>query len=531
MGESADIAPESAGHTLEQGQVFSRSLLWDLQQRYFDGRGVEAWRASEVPHYVSSNPTMADAYAEIVLAFLVDRERLAPADEASGEPLHLLELGAGSGRFACHFLTRLVRLCERAGVAPERFRYVLTDRVEANLAFWEGHPSLQPFFERGLLDRALFDLGETPEVALRRRSEVLGSGSLGRPLVVIANYLFDSVPQDLFVLAGGACRQGLVSLAVDEDPAGLDAGELLARLRCDVSAGPPAESPYEEPWLCDLLEEYRAALAETHLLFPALGLRGLARLRSLSRAGLLLLSADHGEHRLAALDGLEPPQLFRHGSFSLPVNYHAIGAWVSREGGLPLFPQVAANSLVVSCCLLTDRAGEHGEVRRAFERRVRDFGPDDYFTVVGHAWKTQPEMSKAALAAYLRLGLYDSHLLARLLPRWLEVADELDMGERAELCAALDQAWEGYFPLGEDIDLARQIAELLYAIDEYRGALGYFRRSVEIYGPDTGTLYNMAVCHSLLGEEDRALPLLQALLAHDPENEAARGLLAELEGR
>src|SRR5436305_2417201 len=108
---------------LEERQPFCRSLIWQLQDRYFAERGVEAWRQGEVPHYVTSNPTIANAYAELVLAFWRDQQALATA--ASDAPQYICELGAGSGRFAFHFLTRLADLCADTGVAPTAFRYVL----------------------------------------------------------------------------------------------------------------------------------------------------------------------------------------------------------------------------------------------------------------------------------------------------------------------------------------------------------------------------------------------------------------------
>ena len=72
------IDPQAAktGYILETQQVFSKSLLWDLQRQYFAQMGVEAWRQGEVPHYVTSNPTIANSYAEVVFAFWRDQQRL-----------------------------------------------------------------------------------------------------------------------------------------------------------------------------------------------------------------------------------------------------------------------------------------------------------------------------------------------------------------------------------------------------------------------------------------------------------------------
>lgn len=483
---------------LEAAKPFAESLLWELQRRYFERMGVHAWQQGEVPHYVTSNPTMADSYAEIVFAFMRDRDRLAPAGD---EPITVCELGAGSGRLAFHFLQRLARLCEEAGVALERFRYVLTDVAEGNLEFWLRHPRFGPFFDRGVLDVALFDVMRPDALALRRSGRSIAPAGLAQPLVVVANYVFDSVPQDLFYLGEKGCDRCLVSLAVDADPRTLDTAELLERVQCRYERRPLSGPAYEEPWLEALLDGYRRAIPGTHLLLPAAALRCLERLRGLSESGLMLLSADKGEHRLTGLKGREPPALVRHGSFSLSVNYHAVKSYCERRGGLALFPEAGHRSLSVSACLMVDDAPAHRGTRNAYERHVRDFGPDDFYTITRHARETIGEMSVDDILAYLRLSLYDSHQFGRYLPRLMKLVPELDRDQHRAVRAAVDCVWELYFPLGEEIDLADGIARLLYEMDDYRGALEYFGRSVEIYGADTGTIANMATCHRLLGEE------------------------------
>ena len=138
---------------------------------------MDAWRNAELPFYVTNNMTMANSAAEIVLAFWRDQQRLNPADE----PLVICELGGGSGRFAYHFLKRLLHWCEQDGIPPESFRYVLTDLPERTLDFWRAHPRFRPFFESGLLDIARFDMSQSDSLALRVSGETLGAGSLARP--------------------------------------------------------------------------------------------------------------------------------------------------------------------------------------------------------------------------------------------------------------------------------------------------------------------------------------------------------------
>ncbi|HEX3528571.1 MAG TPA: tetratricopeptide repeat protein [Thermoanaerobaculia bacterium] len=519
---------ESTWYILERRQPFSQSVLWTLQRHYFAARGVEAWRRGEVPHYITSNPAIANSYAEIVFAFLCDQDRLSAADAAKDEPLYICELGAGSGRFAFHFLSRLIGLCEQAGVAAESFRYVLTDQAASNLQFWRGHSRFERFFADGLLGVARLDINAPGEAALDLDGRTITAGSLGRPLVVIANYVFDSIPQDLFYLNGEECQQCVISLEVDADPGALDIAELLERVHCHYDRQTLTEPAYEEPWLQELLAGYQRALPNTHLLFPAAGLRCLQRLGALSKRGLLLLSADKGDHRLTALKGRPAPDLVRHGSFSLSVNYHAIKMFCERSGGLALFPISPYQSLSVNACLMVPEASGHVETLRAYQRQVQDFGPDDFFAITRHVCETIGQMALPEILAYLRLSHYDSHLFAKALPRLTELAAELDRDERRAVGQVIDRVWELYFPLGEELDLANAIARLLYEMDDYRRALDFFQRSLDGYGAATGTLANMASCHHMLGDNAAARTLLQSALEHDPGDAQVQELLLSI---
>jgi len=511
---------------IEHGRPFAQSSIWDLQHRYFAARGIEAWRQGEVPHYVTSNPTIANAYAEIVLAFRRDQDRLAPGGEH--EPLTICELGAGSGRFAFYFLKRLGALCAEAGVAPQSFRYVLTDVAPANLDFWRLHPCFQPFFAAGLLELAHFDVMQPGALALQVSGETVAPATLPGPLVVIANYVFDGIPHDLLRFQGGQAQQCLVSLSLDADPATLDAAETLAKLDIDYGYADIDQVPDAEPWLRDLLAFYRRELRDTHLLFPAAGLRCLDRLAALSRRGLLVLSADKGEHRLAALEGNGPPGLSRHGSVSLPVNYHAFTQFCAQRGGRALVPESHHNSINVVGLLMLPDAERHDETRNAYRRHVQDFGPDSFFSITKHARQYIAQMSAEDILAYLRLSRHDSHQFGRYLPRLQELAAEFDEATREDVVAAIDKVWDTYFPLGEDLDLANRIAALLYAMDDFARALVFFERSIEIYGRDSGTLANMAACCHMLGQDGRAAALLRTVLRHDPGNKGAAELAARL---
>src|ERR1700722_13913326 len=147
------VSPTDGRQSLSQPSVaLSQSPIWDHQQRFFCEVGVEAWRRGIVPSFVTSNPVIAHSYARLLRAYLADLDR-GPAVRSDCNPVHIIELGTGSGRFS-HFLLREL-FCAPGPTLPAR--YVMTDISRPNLEFWRAHERFRPFVESGALDFALFD--------------------------------------------------------------------------------------------------------------------------------------------------------------------------------------------------------------------------------------------------------------------------------------------------------------------------------------------------------------------------------------
>jgi hypothetical protein len=121
MADGEDAAGE-ATYVVEEPRRLSASRLWEIQRRYFEQAGVGAWSGGTVPTYVTTNAFIARAYARVVAAYLRDRRQAGYCGAA--EPAYIVELGAGSGRLAYHFLKRLAAdeaaICWNSGPCTRR---------------------------------------------------------------------------------------------------------------------------------------------------------------------------------------------------------------------------------------------------------------------------------------------------------------------------------------------------------------------------------------------------------------------------
>ncbi|MFK7805955.1 MAG: hypothetical protein AB8G95_30265, partial [Anaerolineae bacterium] len=340
----------------------SKSKLWDIQRAYFLNAGMQAWQDDVVPHQISCNPFMARAYAQVALGYLQDY-----ADKLDkNEPIYLVELGAGSGRLLFHFLNQLLPLLETGQMADLKFKFVLTDFVPKIVKFWQSHPTLKPLVEEGVLDFALFDVTDTRPLELINSGETLSVERVKNPLILLANYFFDSIPQDSFVIEDGELAANLLTLYSTQPESNLADPSLWERMQLAYEAIPTDEEPYPADLYNEILADYEAQFPDTALTFPNVGLDCLSFWKQFG--DVLLLTADRGYSQAEALIGQDDPLPNLHGSFSMMVNYHAISEWVERSGGTAFVAPHYQDNVQTLAYVLSQPTNELTQTQLAFEQ-------------------------------------------------------------------------------------------------------------------------------------------------------------------
>ncbi|MGO4549169.1 SAM-dependent methyltransferase [Paenibacillus sp. 2TAB23] len=513
--------------TIRDQQIyrFSEAPIWELQRAYFEEQGIKAWQREEVPQYITSNPVMATAYAEMIFGFLQDRA----AQGNILERVTIIELGAGSGQLAFHVLKELSALVAFAELALPPFRYVMTDLPAKNITFWQQHRSLMPFVEQGLLDFAQFDATKDSELHLAESGETISAGQLEQPLLLIANYFFDSIPQELIYVDEGLIYECRVSLSVGEGEAESESEDRLGRLKpeyhyCRAGEYEQDSYPYRE-----VIALYREQLEDSHILFPIAGLACLERLGQLSQSGFVLLTADKGDHRIENWAFAEPPKLIHHGSFSLTANYHAIQHTFEQRGALTYFTEHHYKNLNVGCILMVDQPAGFIQTRLAYRRYVERFGPDDFFSLKLWFDEHLGTLELSQILAFWRLGRFDPQLFLQSAGRIDALLEECGEEEAEDLRQGMVTMWQGYYPLDERQDLALICAMQLYQLELYEAAGDFYEKSLASHEGTAETLYSMAICCYEMEREAEALQYAERALRLEPMHEGAAALLAHSE--
>jgi hypothetical protein len=345
-------------------------------------------------------------------------------------------------------------------------------------------------------------------------------------LALIANYVFDSLPQDVFVVQEGKIFEALVTTTKPAASSSENsATETLSSLQLSYKNSPVPPNRYPDQSWNRILELYRSNLPAATVLFPSQALKTLQELGTQADGRMLVVAADKGHAHESDLSfSRGEPALEWHAAncFSLMVNFDAIGKYFEIIGGHALMPDKHSASLSI-CAFLQGRPGDQfPATRTAYLESQAAFGPDDLFTMLGWLNAHMEEMSVPQILATLRLTRWDCTALVRLFPvlaRQLRTVSR----ERNDLRRAVLNTWANHYPinLGENI-LAFYCGVILLELRFFDDALSMFKASQEIFGRSAATSYNLGLCSIGLGRSAEALAFMVEACVLDPGFEPAR---------
>lgn len=498
---------EAAGeHVVEEGKRFSQSMLFSLMRRFYQTRGTRIWDEGILPSWITNNPHLADGCAQVIQAYL--RDVAGEIDPA--HPIYIVELSAGAGGFGFLVLKKLLAMKGSAALRGLDVRYVLTDFSTSTVNDWSKNPVLRPFIEAGTLELGLFDVTSDREIRLLD-GRVLSRETVKNPLVVLANYAFDVWPQDLFKVEGGKLHEVLITLkhATTAEP-DLSAPDVLEHLSPSHTFRTIQSGYYDDPVIDDVLDGY-AGLGDTVLAMPITAFQTLRRLFGIAGRRLLLLGSDKAYTHEEQLSGLDMRAVQLHGaSFSMAVNYHAVGRFFEREGGVyaaptPRFGGLRATcALQTACFLLGGDAEAFADTLLAFRQQFEELGgPADFAPLYVHEQRDRTTVHLEHFLGLLRLSRWDPVIVFQFGRTALEEAHDAEDQLKTELRLALERAFDNFFPIGRDLPF--ELARFSLALKRPLDAIRYGRVSLELFGEHPVTLSNLGIAHHYAGDRAEAL--------------------------
>ena len=446
---------------LQAETPFGKSLLWELQEMAYKEFGPNAWAEKGVPFFATSNPYIAREFSRIIEAYLQNE---APQPN---EPIYIFDLGAGSGKLGYLILQNLSHI--------PNLCYVMTDISDKNIKFWQTHSRLAPFISSGQLAFARFHHSGTPEF--------LPGNTVSHtknPLILIASYFFDTIPQSLYQVENGKLLEGWVSLET-EGEAKPDAA-ILEKIVCRYSYHHCKPANNE-------LQDYASGFDQALFLYPDQAISVVERFAKISGDRLLLLAADQGVATREQVLLTKEPKMARHATFSFPVNYHALAHYFAARQGFVL-PNICPDPDFITFY------GVMGEKDSEYLKKIPSaFSPADWWRLGTGELFSQGDVE--VLLLLLRIGEYDPATFYHALPKFLQSLATLGGEQKQELIVSVEQVWKNFYPVSPlEGDFVMDLGVLLFQMGQARKALFYFEQAIEIRGPTTQNLKNYSLCKS-----------------------------------
>lgn len=306
---------------------YADSMIWQLTDHYFQERGLAIWRCNEVPFWITSNATLAYQTARVVWEAL----------NLMADPPHLfyvLELGAGSGVFAYHFLVAWQSMVQNEPSARDPLPticYILTDYSEQIVKEASMNQRLQDFCQRGWLQFAICD-GRQPHLmkSLDGSLKNLEPQSIG---AVLFNYLLCSLPLRVFHYDQGQFFERYLALyqplhEPSQRPWNYQPAFDLQALEWQESYEPVA-LPAE---LDALLGDFFSFSAKMSLPYATVGVELLQAILPLLRPGGVLLTSDFAYATWHELKGWGQAKAYIYGnSLVHQVAFPLLAVWLQHQ--------------------------------------------------------------------------------------------------------------------------------------------------------------------------------------------------------
>jgi hypothetical protein len=511
---------------LEECQRLSESMIWTKVKLFFESHGHVAFSSGSVPNFVTTNAFIARAYARVMMAFIEDCVAAGQIDPS--EPVYLIELGAGSGRLGYRAFLELRALVEKK-LQGLKLKLILTDLGKANRKFWLGHFRLKPLIEEGLVDVARFNIETDRELQLEASGETLAAGAFRNPVLLMANYLFDSIPIDVFwVDADGKLNDSLVTIRSSVAEPKWKEHNVWRNMAFEFHRKPVEGPRYENPLWNAILEHCASLVRDGVVVFPVSGFRCLENFGELCGNRYFLMTSDKGYHHPEFAPRKE--MLFSmDGSLSSDVNYHAFETFFQAAGGQSFVTSYVSRSLD-TCAFSRVEDIDLPCTAEAFADAVEAFAPYDFLRI---SLSKQPDdpITVPEYLAFLRLSNYDSHMASRHADAVITKIPDLASELRHQLLLAVDKVWAGYLPLGEPEDVPLALGRIMIALAYWEPAVELLIASVGIYGETESNTYHLALCCLQLGDLERAEEMVAKAIAFNPGEAAYQELQKAIAAR
>jgi tetratricopeptide (TPR) repeat protein len=508
---------------MEKSTSVEQSMIWSLLEAFQAQHDSDTGSEETGPPGRRANCQIADIHAAIVSEFLRELRR----HGNTTRPL-IIELGGGNGRFAWYFLQRLLRYRWKEEDGDPCFTYLLTDASAGNIRRWREQPRMQALSERGFLDFGHFRLDDNPEI-ITDTGRIVPAELADRPVILIAHYLFSSVPSDLYRKRGKNLERMLLSLETDDEQLAAGQPASFAAVKPHYDAVPLARSETGLPLLDSIIDRYTEHERDFAIPVPRIAFGFLEQFTPRA-APMLMLASDLAYSNPSGFSD-RPPLVFDT-YFAQYANFHAFAELFRHHGGDAQFQRFADKRYCSGAFWLpgTGAAAANSltSTRAAAREHLEEFNPHDIHELLQLLEDSAEDPSYRQIGAWLRLARFDPDVTRAGIGRLIETIHRYTEGlDRQQVHDMVMESWRMYLPDGDTTTLDYVIAQLFLAMHYDGQAIGLLEESIREFGRKPERIYVYALALLRVDRREEARAMLDEVLRQRPDFVAATRVLEE----
>jgi len=506
---------EYSNHNLDPYHIddykpLRNSKLWTLQQNYFKTKGISAWQG-EVPFYISTNAFIARQYAQLVRTMIQDSIAIEP--DLKTETFYILELGAGLGKFSFYFLKAFFTVEHPKN--PIKIRYIMSDVAEKNKNFWKENGCLQPFIDAGHLELAILDIAEYTNN--NEVFSILEKKSNKSPLIIIANYVFDCIKQDAFIIQDKKLHE--VQFQIKSTHKNYDQlkSENLRSLKFDFLINPnsiynsnPISSPtsHNELIINQILKQYTDILADSDTSVFSLPLGAidfLNEIEKLTNNNYFLIAGDKGIAQMDKWNNFELKELFSYdGCYAFMMNFDILGRYIQAKGGDSL---LSHNTNSFKICLYHSKYSFSvlPNTTELFLNYFESYSADEFCYSIEAVRPHFYGFSLKALIGYLRLSCWDMDVYQDIHDRLVELVCYKEIDLSSNLVDDLKRVEEYVYYYPGSANIYNQLGIVYQSIGQATQAIRLYKKALLVWGETTEPHHNLGMVYDALKDENAAI--------------------------
>ncbi|HEY9676994.1 MAG TPA: SAM-dependent methyltransferase [Drouetiella sp.] len=513
---------------LEVDKRLSESVLWEMQEQYFEQKSDEAWERA--PSRITSRMPFVESHFELIKSFLIDTATTLDLDS----PLYILEIGGGSGCFAYRFLNQFLESRDDFDILKKlKLKYVLSEFSNGTVRNYLANKNFTAHKDAGILDFATFRPDTDDEIRLAISTDSINKNNLKNPLIVIANHVFGTIKQDAFRLDHGVLKETKFTAFREEGRASLKERAKIEEIELTERFYDAADNYYDDPALNTILAHYKKNLEQASVIFPTGALNVLRNLTKISNGNMAILAADKGFASLQShrIQGFHAHELSRHGSFSCDVNFDAVERYVRSQGGQTFIESGdnADHAVMFAYTHLNELQHTGHCWKQQFEKkRAFDTGNQvEELVSTNLKIEENEEVHSAAkkFLAVVRHFNFEPHIFVQAFNTLLEPKrDDLSSLEKDivnDLMNCASKVEKNVFIINNDFDVYDVMLRTHYALAQFAECLELSERIIKEYGEVRTALDHAALSSDRLGKLEQAHNYFQRTFTLDRTNEWA----------